>query len=119
MNFKKKEEMKKLSIVILIASVIISCKKLNIEKGTPKCIENKIKDFNKSSNCNNAKVDEYIFLGNTVYTFDPGNCGTDMTIEVISSDCNSLGYLVGISGNTKINGAEFSTATFIKTAWKK
>jgi hypothetical protein len=117
-NFKK-VKMKKISIVLLIASVIISCNKLDIEKGTPKCVENKIKDFNKSTNCNNAKVDEYTFQGNTVYTFDPGNCGADMTTEVISSDCNNLGYLGGISGNTKINGAEFSTATFIKTTWKK
>jgi len=111
--------MKKISIILLIASVIISCTKLEIEKGTPKCVENKIKDFNKSSNCNNAKVDEYTFQGNTVYTFDPGNCGADMITEVISSNCNNLGYLGGISGNTKINGAEFSTATFIKTTWKK
>ena len=62
MNFKKKEEMKKLSILILIASVIISCKKLDIEKGTPKCIENKIKDFNKSSNCNNAKDNDPVVV---------------------------------------------------------
>jgi len=111
--------MKKLSIVLLIASVIISCNKHDIEKGTPICVENKINDFKKSSNCDNAKVDEYSFQGNTVYTFDPGNCGADMTTEVISSDCNRLGYLGGISGNTKINGVEFSTATFIKTIWKK
>lgn len=111
--------MKKLSLILLISSLIISCNKLNIEKGTPKCVENKIKDFNKSATCNTSKVDEYTFQGNTVYTFDPGNCGADMTAEVISANCNSLGFLGGISGNTKINGVEFSTATFVKTIWKK
>lgn len=111
--------MKKLSIVLLTASVIISCNKLDIEKGIPKCVKNQIKDFNKSSNCNNTKVDQYTFQGNIVYTFDPGNCGADMTTEVINSNCNSLGYLGGVSGNTKINGVEFSTATYIKTIWKK
>ena len=112
--------MEKLSIVLLMATVMISCTKLDIEKGTPKCVENKIKDLNKSSTCSNAKVDAYTFQGNTVYTLDPGNCsGADMATEVISSDCKSLGYLGGISGNTKINGAEFSTATFVKTTWQK
>jgi len=42
-----------------------------------------------------------------------------LTTEVISSDCNSLECLGGITGNLKINGAEFSPATFIKTTWKK
>jgi hypothetical protein len=113
--------MKKLSIVLLVVlvSVISCCNKLNIEKGTPKCVKNKIKDFDKSSTCGNANVKEYTFQGNTVYAFEPGTCGADMTTEVISSDCKSLGYLGGISGNTKINGEEFSNATFIKTTWKK
>ncbi len=117
-NLKNPTKMKIPSIII-IASVIISCNKLNIEKGTPACVENKIKKFNKSLICKNAKVDQYSFQGKTVYTFDPGNCGADMTTEVISSDCISLGYLGGITGNTKVNGEEFSTAKFIKTTWKK
>ena len=109
----------KILSILLFATVIISCNKLDIEKGTPKCVENKIKNFNKSSTCDNAKVEEYTFQGKTVYTFDSGNCGADMTTEVISSDCNSIGYLGGIAGNTKINGEEFSNATYIKTTWKK
>ena len=111
--------MKKLSLLLLFAIVIISCNKLDIEKGTPKCIQNKIKDFNKSSSCNNAHVDEYAFQGNTVYTFDPGTCGADMSTDVFNSSCHYLGFLGGISGNTKINGEEFSNATFIKTVWNK
>jgi hypothetical protein len=115
----KKNKMRKISLLLLIAIVMINCNKLNIEKGTPKCVQYKIKDFNQSINCNDAKVDQYTFQGNTVYTFDPGNCGADLAAEVISSECNSLGSLGGFSGNTKINGVEFSTATFIKTIWKK
>jgi len=42
-----------------------------------------------------------------------------MTAEVMSSDCVSLGFLGGFIGNTKINGEEFSSATFIKTIWQK
>ncbi len=111
--------MKILSILLLSSSLFFSCNKLDIEKGTPKCVENKIKDFNKKSTCSNARVEEYVFEGNTVYLVDPGNCGADMAAEVISSDCKSLGYLGGIAGNTKINGIEFSTATFVKTTWSK
>lgn len=57
--------------------------------------------------------------GKTVYVFDPGNCGADMTSEVIDSDCNSLGFLGGISGNFEINGGDFSDAIFQITTWEK
>ena len=111
--------MKRTSILLLLATFSISCNKLDIEKGTPKCIEKKIKDFNKSSICKNANVEEYTFQGSTVYTFSPGNCGADMATEVFNSDCKSIGYLGGIDGNTVINGEEFSKAILIKTIWKK
>lgn len=108
------------SLLVFAITAFTGCTKLDIESGTPKCVENKIKNFNKSSICNNADVSEYIFQGKTVYVFNPGNtCGADMTSEVIESDCNSLGYLGGETGNTKINGEKFSNATFVKTTWKK
>jgi len=116
---QKTNKMKKLPILLLLAIAIISCNKLDIEKDTPKCVKTKIKEFNKSSTCDNAKVEEYTFQENTVFTFDPGNCGADMATEVISSDCNSIGFLGGIAGNTKINDVEFSNAIFIKTIWTK
>lgn len=112
--------MKKLLIaLLLIVSVLNGCNKNKIEKGTPTCVKNKINDFEKSSTCGDASVKEYRFQGNTVYAFEPGTCGADMSTEVISSGCNSLGHLGGISGNTKINGEEFSNATFVKTIWEK
>lgn len=101
------------------ALVLSSCNKLDIEKGTPKCIENKIKDFDKNQACQNgASVKKYTFQGKTVYVFDPGTCGADMAAEVIDSDCNSLGFLGGISGNTEINGENFSNAIFQSTTWE-
>jgi len=112
--------MKQLAILLLLAVAISSsCKKLDIEEGTPKCVEEKIEDFNKSSSCDDANVKEYTFQGKTVYTFVPGSCGADMTTEVIDPGCSCLGSLGGISGNTKINGEEFANATFVKTIWKK
>lgn len=113
--------MKQLLIFLSVFALatISCCKKTSLGKGTPKCIEAKIKDFDKSSNCNTANVKEYNFQNKIVYAFDPGICGADMTTEVLSSDCSTLGYLGGFAGNTKINGEDFSNATLAKTLWEK
>lgn len=109
------------SLLILLTLVsIISCQKLDIEKGTPNCIENLIIDFENSQSCENGvNVKKYTFQGMAVYVFDPGICGFDVTSEVVDSECNSLGYLGGISGNTEINGEDFSNALFESTVWEK
>jgi hypothetical protein len=112
--------MKYLTIIFLLtAFILISCNKPAIEKGTPGCVEEIIMNYSKSVYCDNAHVDEYKFQGEIVYTFDPGTCGADMTTEVINSECNSLGYLGGLTGNTGINGEEFSNAIFVKMVWEK
>ncbi|MDI9320926.1 MAG: hypothetical protein QM530_10725 [Phycisphaerales bacterium] len=110
--------MKRLSI-LLFALTTISCKRLDVESGTPKCVVNKIRVFNQSAPCNDSKVLEYLFQGKSVFMFEPGTCENDMSAEVINADCNTLGYLDGFVGNTKINGEEFSKARFIKTTWAK
>ena len=111
--------MKNIAILIILIA-LISCNRIDIELGTPPSIENKIVSFSKTSICDNARVTEYIFQGKTVYVFSPGNtCGADLTSEVVDSDCNTLGYLGGISGNTSINGEKISNAIFVKFVWKK
>jgi hypothetical protein len=108
------------NIAVLFAfAALISCTELDIEPGIPTCIENKVVSFNKTSDCDNAYVTEHIFQGKTVYVFSPGTCGADLTSEVVDSECNTLGYLGGISGNTKINGEKFSNAIFVRTIWRK
>ncbi len=57
-----------------MATVMVSCTKLNIEKGTPKCVEHKIKDLNQST-CNNVKVEEYTFQGNIAVEIPTSNRG--------------------------------------------
>lgn len=107
-------------LFVFVFAALISCNGIDIEPGTPPCIENKIVSFNQTSICDNARVTEYIFQGKTVYVFSPGNtCGADLTSEVVDSDCNTLGYLGGISGNIKINGENFSYAIFVNIVWKK
>lgn len=107
-------------LLILTVICFASCNKLDIEKDAPKCIQKEIKKFEKGVDCDNGvKVEQYNFQGKIVYVFDPGSCGADLTAEVKDSDCNDLGFLGGISGNTMINGESFSTASFIKITWER
>ncbi len=99
--------------IVAISISLLSCSKS--KKNT--CVDPKTDDFKKTCCSKDAKVSEYTFQGNTVYVFDPGNCGADMTSEVTNAKCETIGYLGGISGNTKINGEDFSKAKYKKTVW--
>lgn len=101
--------------------MISSCDKLEIEAGTPDCVKEKIADFDKSQSfCKDGgtSVTKHTFQNKTVYAFNPGNCGNDLEAEIIDAECNQLGFLGGIAGNTKINGEEFSNATFVSIVWE-
>jgi len=112
--------MKKLLLLPILALLFCcNCNKQNIEKDTPNCIKKKINVFSKESSCNDATVKRYIFQDKNVFVFEPGTCGADMSSEVVSEDCLSLGMLGGITGNTEINGEDFSKATLVKVIWKK
>ena len=65
-----------------------------------------------------ANVKQYEFQAKRVYVFDPGSCGADMTSEVFDENCNSIGFLGGITGNTKINGEDFNSAKYKSTIWQ-
>lgn len=108
-----------ISFLFITTLFVASCEKIEIADGTPICIQEKIKSFEKSAGCDNAKVDEYEFQSETMYVFDPGTCGADMSAGVMNAKCVSKGYLGGITGNTKINGESFSNAKYIRTVWRK
>jgi hypothetical protein len=112
--------MKKICLLILAGTAFMSnCRKIDVAKGTPACLKSNIRDFEKNSSCGDSHVDKYSFDSATVYVFDPGTCGADMTSAVYDENCRHLGDLGGLTGNTKINGKDFSTATFVQTIWKK
>lgn len=112
--------MKSLIFLVLIQVPFYGCENSEIAKDTPECLKRAIKDFAKASpSCSNATVEEYTFQGATVYVFQPGTCGADLSADVLDSECNNLGFLGGFIGNTKINGEEFSKAIFKKTVWRK
>ena len=104
--------MKHVITVVVVLLITSSCK-----KNTPQCITSDTSDFKKSCCSSGASVKEYDFQGNQVYVFDPGTCGADQTSEVKNDKCGSLGFLGGITGNTKINGEDFSNAKYRKTVW--
>lgn len=111
----------KIAAILLMFAVVAftGCNKIDVEKGTPKCVVKAIKEFEEYSLCNDASVEEYNFQGESVFVFQHGTCGRDVSAKVMDSDCNVLGQLGGLDGNDEINGASFSSATFIKTTWKK
>jgi hypothetical protein len=110
----------RISLFILVVFFSVSCTKVGpIEEGTPSCIEDKIVEFNKNSICDDANVKAYDFLNETVYVFEEGSCGADLVSSVYDNKCNKLGDIGGFSGNTSINGTDFSHASYLHTVWEK
>ncbi|MCF6361687.1 MAG: hypothetical protein L3J29_13125 [Cyclobacteriaceae bacterium] len=111
---------KQLFLLLILSSVLISCNREEEAYGViPRCINDLITEFKKSASCNDSKVDQYLFQDQIVFVFKPGSCGADMQAPVIDFNCNTLGSLEGIAGNTEINGEDFTNAQFIKTVWQK
>jgi hypothetical protein len=100
---------------IFVLASCFACKK---DKRIPDCIDQKIDEFKHTTSCSfGTNVKEYNFQSSRVFVFDPGNCGADMTSEVLDENCNTLGYLGGFAGNTKINGEDFDNAKLVRTIW--
>lgn len=81
------------------------------------CINSKVTQFKSQACSTGASVKEYLFQNQIVYSFDPGLCGGDLATYILSDDCDTLGFLGGITGNTDINGVPFSNAVFRGTVW--
>jgi hypothetical protein len=106
-------------LLLTIAFMMSACSKSDLDKDLPACLQDKISGFRSQSLCADASVKEYRFQAQTVFVFDHGSCGADLTAEVVDMQCQPLGSLGGIAGNTRINGIDFSAATWVRTVWKK
>jgi hypothetical protein len=102
--------------VVFIVCFLFGCKK---DEETPACMQSKINQLNAFACDHGAFVKQYKFQKNIVYTLYPGDCMSDAQSEVIDNNCNTMGYLGGFTGNTQINGEEFSHAVYLKTVWSK
>ncbi len=101
----------------MTATVLLSCTKEK-EGAVSECIQERLKTFDEMEACPDAVVTRYDFLGETVYTFDRGNCPEIDSIEVRSNDCALLGYLGGVLGNDIISGQPFyAKATYVAVIW--
>ena len=104
---------------ILLPLFLTACEK--IDSDAPDCIKKLIRHPDGLGLCEKgAFVNLYSFQGQNGYVFNPGLCGADMAASVFTDNCENLGILGGIAGNTKINGVEFGqAATLIKTIWQE
>lgn len=102
---------------ILIIFLFSACKKSEENKITQSCLTGQIVEFEKNACESGASVDEFYFQEDTVYVLNPGLCEADMASAVLSSGCETLGFLGGITGNTEINGEDFNNALYIRTIW--
>lgn len=84
---------------------------------TSQCINSKITSFQNECCAQGASVEEYTFQQEQVFVFNMGSCGADLPAYVLTSNCDTLGFLGGIAGNTTINGENFSNATLVGTVW--
>jgi len=107
-----------LTISLLITVLACRSKSKIQANASANCIELKIEDFKKNACSNGASIKQYSFQNKTVYAFLPGNCGADMTTEVIDENCKTLGFLGGIIGNTQINGESFPINQSTKIIWE-
>ena len=111
--------MKKITVFIVLASSLLLLA-FQCGKGddlVASCIQDKISTFSTQACPTGAHIKSYYFQSNTVYVFDFGPCGADMAMPVLNNNCDTLGYLGGITGNTMINNQEFSTAEYISLVW--
>ena len=114
----KKLSMKKTLIILAFIGLFsISCEK--IDKDCPDCIQDKIKEFAKSTTCQKeVSVALYVFQDQNVYVFSEGTCGADLGAAIYAENCDKLGYLGGIAGNLMINGVKFhENAVYQKQVW--
>ena len=110
--------MRKLSVLIILLSLFApGCEKKDID--IPGCIEEKIDSFKENVICDSGSyVAIYTFQGSNAFVFAEGNCGADLGAAVYSEDCNFMGFLGGISGNTLISGVRFyDSAKLVKKIW--
>ena len=111
--------MKAFYILILLLT-ILSCNNKQPQIVEPPCIADQVIYFSENEACDSgASVREYEFQKDVVYVFNQGNCGADFANAVVNYDCDTIGYLGGLIGNTEINGKEFfEKAKFVRTLFE-
>ena len=102
--------MRPLIIAFVLAGLITGCQKniINVEDEVG-CIVQKIESYKASDlPCKSGKsIYSYLFQGEIIYVFNPGDCGADMMSDVYDQECNLICGLGGIAGNLTCNNENF------------
>lgn len=107
-----------LSFALLTALFFIACNKSS--DGSLDCVESAINKFQTERLCEaGSSVKSYHFQNEVVFVFREGLCGADFASLVLSSSCDTLGFLGGISGNSEIQGENFNSANYLGTIWEQ
>jgi len=85
----------------------------------PPPIASKIIEFAEQAKCDDASIKEYSFQGKRAYVFEHGTCMPDRETRVLDSRGQNMGELGGFTGNTLVNGEDFSSAIFVRELWHK
>ncbi len=105
-------------VLFILVGSIVSCEDTGPIKNVSKCIDSKIEMY--PPDCGEfygTSVDEYWFQNELVYVFDYSHCCCDYQSPVLSSSCDTLGFLDGLIGNYIINDERFENAEFLRTVW--
>jgi hypothetical protein len=108
-----------LLITVMLLFSMASCEEVDVPKGTPNCIKEKIKQIEKESVRNPpAKVWQYEYQGQTVYYIPPYCC--DMYGELYDEQCGLICHPDGgFTGNGDGGCSDFFTArTNEKLIWQ-
>lgn len=106
-----------LSTLCASALLFVSCSKFDFQKDTPSCIKKEIRQLSRNKCGDYARATEYEFQGEIVFVLSAGNC-PDGGSNVFNRQCDVLGLLGGVGGNTIINGEEFSSARLLRVLWE-
>lgn len=105
-------------VILVLVAAVSSCSKRDLDAGMTACMREEIETFKTSDRiCDDAVVTKYFFQNQYVYVFDAACC-CDWISSVVDADCNVIGGLGGIAGNTKVNGADFRNAKLIGEVWR-
>ncbi|HMG14501.1 MAG TPA: hypothetical protein VK590_03575 [Saprospiraceae bacterium] len=103
--------------ITLLSIITLSCKK---EYCTPDCIATQISQIKNNNVPGEASIKEYWFQNKIVYYIDPGPMYDDQDYDVINTNCEVIGHLLGLWGNEVINGEDFfKNAKLVRVVWKR
>ncbi|MEO6190190.1 MAG: hypothetical protein ABIO44_07310 [Saprospiraceae bacterium] len=106
-----------LFLFLVVLFISFGCVKNDLSN-TPNCLSKAIDYINTHFGRCPALIVEYEFQNKIVYYIDPGSCSADEQFPILSSNCDTIGFLEGAAGNSIINGEDFySKAKKLRKVW--